>query len=68
MQYLGTGTGSSDPYWGVEDQTAYAPILRIIGIAMSRNPGIPALEGNPIAYVWATGSGNMSLVLPGWNP
>ena len=45
-----------------------ALVLRMTGIALSRNPRILTSRGNPASYVQAAGSGNMSPVLPGKKP
>ena len=45
-----------------------APIPRMTGNALSRNPRILAFGGNHASYVRPAGSGNMSPVLPGWKP
>ena len=44
------------------------PVPQMTRTALSQNPGILAYGGNPASYVRAVGSGNMSLVLPGWKP
>ena len=45
-----------------------APVPRMIGTALSRNPGILASGGNPTSYVQVVSSGNMSPVLLSWKP
>ena len=42
----------------------FAPVPWMTGTVLSQNPGILAFGGNPVAYVWVVGSGNMSPVLP----
>ena len=43
-----------------------APVLLMIGTALSQKPGILASEGNPASHFWADGNGNMSAVLTDW--
>ena len=64
VQHSGTDTGSSNPYWGVEEQTVSAPVPLMTGIALSRNPGIFASRGNPASYVQADGRNNKPPVPP----
>ena len=45
-----------------------ALVPQMTGTALSRNPGILTSEANPSSYVWAVGSGNMSLILPDLKP
>ena len=63
MQHLGTHTGSSDPYWGVEEQTVSALVPLMTGTMPTQNPEIHASTGNPISYAQADGNRNMSSVL-----
>ena len=51
VQHPGIDTGSSGPYWGKEEQTAfvYAPLMN--GTMMSHNFRIPTYEGNPVSSV-----------------
>ena len=44
----------------------FVPIPLMIGIALSRNPGIPASRGNPASYVQADGRNNKLSVPPNW--
>ena len=69
MQHPVTDTGSSDPYWGVEEQTVSAPVPLMIGTASIQNPKIHASASNPVSYAQADGNRNMSSVLadpPDW--
>ena len=45
-----------------------APVPRMTGTALSRNPRIPGSVGNPTSYLQAGGRNNTSLVLPDWKP
>ena len=63
MQHPGTDTGSSDPHWGVEEQTVSAPIPLMTGTALVQNPEIHAFAGNLVSYAQADGNRNMSSVL-----
>ena len=65
MQHPRTDTGSSDPYWGVEEQTVSAPVPLMTGTASAQNPEIHASMGNPVSYAQADGNRNMSSVLAG---
>ena len=58
MQLPETDTGSSGPYWGVEEYTVSSPVLLLTGTALSRNPRIPVFGGNPSSYVRAAGNGS----------
>ena len=71
VQHPGTHTGSSDPYWGVEEQTVSAPVPLMIGTASAQNPEIHASAGNLVSYAQADGNRNMSSVLADphdWEP
>ena len=71
IQHPGTGTDSSNPDWGVEEQTVSAPVPLMTGTALAQNPEIHASMGNPVSYAQADGNRNMSLVLAGpldWEP
>ena len=63
-----TDTGSSDPYYGVEEYTVSAPIPSLTGTALSRNPEILVFGGNPSSYVRAAGNGSTPFVQPDWQP
>ena len=63
MQHPRTDTGSSDPHWGVEEQTVFAPVPLMTGTASVRNPEIHASAGNPVSYAQDDGNRNMSSVL-----
>ena len=63
MQHPGTDTGSSDPYWGVEEQTVSALVPLMTGTASVQNPKIHASAGNPVSYAPDDGNRNMSSVL-----
>ena len=65
VQHPGTHTGSSDPYWGVEEQTVSAPVPLMTGTASAQNPEIHASTGNLVSYAQADGNRNMSSVLAG---
>ena len=68
IQYPGTDTGSYDPYWGVEEQTVSVPVPLMTGVALSRNPGTFASEGNPPSYVQNDVINNKQPVPPDWEP
>ena len=68
MWHPGTDTGPSDPYEGMEKQTIFASVPQLTGDAPSPNIGIPASKGNPSSYVRVAGSGNITSVLPVWQP
>ena len=65
MQHPGIDTGSSDPCWVKEEQTAsvYAPL--VTGIMVSHNSEIPTSKGNPVSSVQAGGIGNTLSALVG---
>ena len=63
MQHPGTNTCSSEPYWGVEEQTVSAPVPLMTGTASVQNPEIHASAGNPVSYAPADGIRNMSSIL-----
>ena len=63
VQHPGTDTGSSDPYWGVEEQIVSALVPLMIGNTSVQNPEIHAFAGNPVSYAQADGNRNMSSVL-----
>ena len=64
----GTDTGSSDPYWGVEEQIVSSPVPLMIGIALPQNPMNLTSRGNPASYVQDDGRNNKSPVSPDWEP
>ena len=66
-----TDTGSSDPYWGAEEQIVSVPLPLMTGTVPAQNLEIHASAGNPISYAQADGNRNMSSVLagpPDWEP
>ena len=65
MPHPRTDTGSSDPYWGVEEWTVSVQVPLMSETALSQNLGIPASRGNPVSYVQADGNRNMSSALAG---
>ena len=65
VQHPGIDTGSSDPYWGVEEQTVSALVPLMTGTTSAQNPKIHASVGNLVSYAQADGNRNMSSVLAG---
>ena len=65
MQYPGTDTSPSNPYWGEKKQTVSVPVLLMTGTAPSQYLEILASEGNPTSYVQVDGRNNISSILAG---
>ena len=65
VQNPGTDTGSSDPYWGVEEQIVSVPVTLMTGTVSAQNPEIHASMDNPVSYAQDDGNRNMSSVLAG---
>ena len=59
MQHPGTDTGSSGPYWGEKEHTAFVHVPLMIGTEASHGPEIPVSEGNFASYVHADGNNKM---------
>ena len=68
MPHFKADTSSSGLCWGEKEHTASMHVPLMIGIELSRSPGIPASVGNLVSYLWVDGNGNMSSVLNGWEP
>ena len=68
MQHPEIDTGSSDPHWGVKEQTVSAPVPLMIRTEVSHSPGILVSKGNLASHVQANGNGSISTVLLDWKP
>ena len=65
MQYLGTGTSSSRPWWGREEQIESMKVPLMTGTRVSHNSGILGSKDNPVSCVHGGGNRNMFSVMAG---
>ena len=65
MQHPGTDTGSFGPHWGKKEHAASMRVPLMTRTEVSNSPGNLVSQGNPVSYIQADASGNMSSVLTG---